>query len=307
MIKLKRSEVEKFEYVGTGTFGKIYRKDELAYKVYHKKVNDSMHNIFDNPVLKYRPLKFNRLIKLNKKIEHTDLIDDVLFLDDKFSGIVRPYYDGITLDKIKDTSLDYRLGMAYQLLNNSKELAKNYIYPLDYKLNNMLVLNDTLKLLDLDDIYTKVSLIPNVLYERQFIIGLDETIKALLNEYHYYGFSEEVNTFLEHRNLKVNKTYTDIEKYLETKKNKYTYLFITLENDILKTIKFLRNPKYRVVILVDKFKYRYDDIEKELSKFVDTDFNIYDVIPQLDFNQFINDNAYDDCLEIKNKKLVKKR
>ena len=219
LIFLTDEDIKKYEVIGSGGFGTIYKNGSKVYKIYHEYVYDEFHCQYINPSLKYRHFKLNRLINLNKKIKKTDLIEDVIFLNNKFSGVVMPYYEGTTLNNIMDKSIKYKIGLSKQLLENSKELTNKYIYPMDYKLNNLMVSNDEIKIIDLDDIFTKVSIMPNFFNYKRFIFGLDATIKTFLNEYQIYFLNKNIVYNLEIRKqLKSNFTYEDIDRFVEVVK-----------------------------------------------------------------------------------------
>ena len=97
MINLSKDDFGKLEFVGSGTFGKIYTDGVLTYKVYKNQVRTYYDLYSKNPMLKHlllRYIRFNRLINLSQNIKKSDLISDILLLDDKFGGVVLPFYAG---------------------------------------------------------------------------------------------------------------------------------------------------------------------------------------------------------------------
>ena len=67
----------------------------------------------------------------------------------------------INYDFLKDSSYKLKADLSRQFVRNSKELIRHNIYPLDYKLNNLMCENGELRIIDLDDFHTKVCRIPN--------------------------------------------------------------------------------------------------------------------------------------------------
>ena len=67
-----------------------------------------------NPCLRCKRIKYNYLKSINYKLQYTELIDDILYIDGLFSGVVMPYYDG---DLLKDYVED-PIEKKYICLNN---------------------------------------------------------------------------------------------------------------------------------------------------------------------------------------------
>lgn len=55
--------------------------------------------------------------------------------------------------------------MWLKLVRNSQELTRFRIYPLDLKLDNIMYVDGQVKIIDLDDLYTKYMLIPSRRYK----------------------------------------------------------------------------------------------------------------------------------------------
>ena len=192
MINLSKKDIEKFELIGQGGFGQIYRKDDKVYKIYREKIKTMMGSVVKNPSLKYNSIKLNRLINLNNKLKKNNLIENLIFINGKFQGVVMPYYEGILLSRTMEKPLEEKIEIAYQIVEKAKELTQNFIYPLDYKLNNIILENNEVKILDLDDYYTKVDLFVNPIHKRKCIRGLDETIKTYFHEFKTFQLPKEI-------------------------------------------------------------------------------------------------------------------
>ena len=121
---------------------------------------------YNNPMKLYRKHRFDRMIRLDKKLEYTDLCNDVIFMDGKFSGVCIPFYGYDCLYKLLGMPFDVKMDISNQLVRNSQELTRFRIYPLDLKLDNVMYVDGQVKIIDLDDLYTKYMLIPNFIYKR---------------------------------------------------------------------------------------------------------------------------------------------
>ena len=89
MIKVNSVDLDNLTKLGTGKFATVYKKDEdTAYKIYHLMVaedNDTKETM--NPMLFKSPLHFKSLINRNKKLKHTDTINDIIYVDGLFRGV----------------------------------------------------------------------------------------------------------------------------------------------------------------------------------------------------------------------------
>lgn len=109
MISLTSEELKKLEKIGYGNFGVIYKDSDKIYKIYNHVVKASAHITVPNPSLRFPKRRLNRLINLNKSIKYTDLVQDTVFIDGQFRGIVLPYYEGETLLDLSQEPLEKRL------------------------------------------------------------------------------------------------------------------------------------------------------------------------------------------------------
>jgi len=303
MISLTSAEVEKLEIIGSGNFGMVYRCEDRIYKIYNKSVNASENKVVPNPALKYRKRKLNRLISLNKRIENTDLIDDVIFIDGNFSGVSMSYYEGVTLSDLIEEPIEKRITIAKAIVKNAKELTKHFVYPTDYKLNNFMFVDGEVKIIDLDDELTKVKLFPDPLLAYESITCLDDMIKQYFDEYISYFFmgGVEYPNKIRRTYPPLNSTYNGIEEYIESKKIKYNYLFITDKTNVDKYMDLLKSKLYRVVYVYEKRGKAIDFLERMFS----LDIDIYDVVYVVNIKRYLNSIMTDECLEVSDNKVFK--
>lgn len=300
MINISSDEIKKMERIGSGNFGSVYLKDDKVYKIYHDKIKAisvtfNTREIINNPTLKTKPIKYEYLKYINSKLKYTDLIDDVLYVDGSFGGVVMPYYDGDTFEKYKNDPIEKKVSMARQLLLNAKELTDNLIYPLDYKSNNIMLYENKIQIIDLDDVKTKVL---NPIYKTESIKILDDAIKYFLGDINYNY--QNMKDLIEKEINKTNKTYLAIENYLSEIIKTHNYILIDEEADFKKYIDLLRKSNYRVVYIYDNV-CNYNNLEKLLSLGI----HIYYILPKRYIDDYLSSIAYDELLTVKEKEIVK--
>jgi len=298
LINFMSLNLDKLEKISHGGFGVIYRDGPKAIKIYHSTVKTGYGSVAANPSLYFNKTKLTRLLKKEGLIKNTDLIQDVVCIDDKFVGVVYPYYEGITLDKCKDYPLDSRINMSRQIVENAKELTDHKIYPLDYKLNNMMFIDDKVKLLDLDDFYTKVRLVKSPRLLRKSNKILDETLKTLLGEYDYFSYIDSnVRELLMRNYFTLNDNYDDINKYLDDREKPVKFLLVDSDTDI-NTL--LRNDDYLLLFINDDMKSR------ELFAFINRyNLSLYDVIKSNRLDRYLNNHNVDECIDKTGSKVLR--
>ena len=304
MINITKEELNKLEEIGHGGFGIVYKKGDKAYKIFKKEIRLGYDTFKINPVLKkeYSTIqKCNKLIRLNNKIEKTDLIEDIIYIDNNFSGTVMPYYDGVLFYDLKKEPLQNRIEYSKKLIECAKELNKYNIYPTDYKLINMFLYNNEVKLIDLDDVFTKVTTFRNPIYYKKSIGILDSTIGAFFSEGYYNVYDNEIKNRITKKNYKCCKTYEEIEKYIDDKSKKYNLIFIddgtNLSNLNIDNSKIIYT--YNIYVK-DKIMSLLDELDEKGIK-------LYDIIDSVKIDDYINDNMYDECIIKKNKTLSRIR
>lgn len=299
MVNISKEELYNLEQIDSGNFGTIYKKGDKVYKVYNKTVKTSIHESVKNPMLKHKLIsinKLNRLIKLRDNIKNTDLIEDLLYIDNKFNGVIMPYYDGKLFYNIMDYPIEERIELSKQLVKNAKELTDNKIYPLDYKLINVFFANNEVKIIDLDDIFTKVYKANNNYYKHESIVILDETIKTFLNE-HKHGQSAKVIEALDKKPNKANSSYEKINQYLFLKSIKQNLIFID-ENYNQEYI-----PEYKTI-----FTYKQGDedyIINSINKLKQRGISVNDIVRYEYIDEYIDNTPHNNCFLSENNNTLK--
>lgn len=308
MANITKKELDGYRHINHGGFGTIYEHDGKVYKVYNDDVKTGYEYV-KNPVLKHclRHInKIRRMIDINGNLVYTDLPEDILYVDDKFKGIVMPFYEGETvLEHINDPLLK-KIALSRQMIRNARELTDNHVYSFDYKLINMIVSRNGLKFIDLDDCLTKVTTIANPFYNRRSIGILDETIKAFLREDDYKVLSEEVRKNLL-KQYEYLYTYESIESYLISRAIRHTYILINEESDL--DNEALMDPNYRVVLVVKpSMRDYYSHLMEILIELKAHNISVYEIIDENKLDNYINDSACKDIVDYRreSKKLIKK-
>lgn len=193
-MNIKKEDLEKYNYVGQGYFGRTKTDGLIVLKIYH----DILYEIGEkNSALKRRNKFFKLIEKRRHNIKYTDLLKERLYINNIFSGVVYDFISGETLIKvIKYKSLEERKNIAYQLIRNEKELTDNKIYNLDLKLNNVLLDEEQrVHIIDTDDPKTRATIIPNLIYKRMCLELLKDSIVYIManNNYKFKGVTSYKN------------------------------------------------------------------------------------------------------------------
>ena len=298
MINITSLNLDKLEKVARGGFGVIYKDGPHAIKIYHDNIRTGYGSEAPNPSLYFNKLKLNRLLKRNELVENTDLIQDVVCNGDKYIGVVYPYYEGITLDRCKNYPLKTRINMSRQIVENAKELTDNNIYPLDYKLNNMIYVDDKVKIIDLDDFFTKVKLFKSDRLLRKSNIILDETIKCLLGEYDCYGYIDNATRCLLDKDyIILNDNYAGINRYLDKKEKPVKFMLVDSNTDMDK----IDVDDYLLLFINDSFKNK--DL---LSLIINKDLSLYGVVRSNRLESYLNNYNVEECIDETKDKVLKK-
>ena len=303
MLNITSSELKDLETIGYGTFGRVYKKGDLAYKIYHETIVSDIGRLYVNPSIIYRKRKLNKLMSLDKKLKYTDLIKDVIFVDGKFKGVVIPYYNGCCINKLLDTNFNLKIQIAKQLIRNSKELTDNNIYSLDYKLN--MYENGNVKIIDLDDIRTKVYNISSPIHKIEAIHGLDESIKVFFKEYKINNLNKESKSKLIKPKLKNNKTYEEILNYILEKEQTIKLYLLDIDNLTEEEINNIKNyNNYKVIIICHSIlEHENEYYERIINYLNNKGIQIYDFIEMKEIEDYKNNN---NVIDIKGRVLIKK-
>ena len=300
MYNISSDEIIKMDKIGSGTFGSVYLKDNQVLKVYHEKIKtynivSGSYNAIPNPCLKYNKIKYQYL--KNK----TDLVSDILYIDGIFSGIVMPYYKGKTFKEYMNNPIEEKINMSNKLLLSSKKLTNNYIYPLDYKENNIIFSDNKVQIIDLDDKLTKIL---NPIYKSKSIKVLDGSIKRFIGDIDYNIYvnnKENIQNYITKKERKINTSYNEIEDYLNNIIIKNNYILLSDRSNISNYIELLRNPNYRVIYVYKSI----NDIEVKLLKLLKLNIKIYNIIPKNKLKEFISSISYEDLLSLSENNIVK--
>ena len=302
MINISKEELDDLEIIDSGNFGIIYKKGNKIYKIYKDEIKTDNYSMIKNPLLNNKVLtlnKLNKLIGIRHLIKNTDLIENIIYVDNKLSGVVMPYYDGKTLCDLGNEAFTKRIEYSYKLLNNTKELTNYYIYPTDIRLKNVMVVKDEVKIIDLDDNFTKVKYLKDLILERKTYSMLDNTIKYYLKEYDYRHYERDVFDLINYEANKCNKSYDDIKTYLDYKKIKSNLLFIDEKYNT-----HLHNVYYFKVILTYK-KFNSDYLKHCINVLKDKGVIISDIISEDNIHNYIENTSNNSCLYVKENKVLK--
>lgn len=178
-------------------------------------------------------------------------------------------------------------------------MTDNKIYPLDYKLNNMIYVDDKVKIIDLDDYYTKVKLFKSDRLLRRSNIILDETIKTFMGEYEYYSYIDsDLQKLLLKQKSKLNDNFEDISSYLDEKEKPINFLLVDLDTDISK----IQNIEDYLLLFVSDF-VKNEDI---ISYIINNNINVYDVVRSNKLLKYLNNHSIDECVDKTGVKIIKK-
>ena len=301
MVYLREVSIDNLERLGAGAFGSVYKlNDQFAIKVYHPKVRDSFGPPITNPMLRKKK-RAMRIRTIGKELEYTDLIKELLFIDGEYAGVVIPYYDGSILSEMMSSPFSLKMDISHKLIRNCGELTDHHIYPMDFKLNNMMYVNGEVKLIDLDDTFTKYLLFTSKFHEMDCIGGLDESIKTFFGEYMYSYYNDLLAFYLTRERPDSGCSYEDILDYLSSKEKPEDFLFVDTSSDIETIKELIRNKRYKIVLLFDEDKYDGENIRNYLEKLDDNDIDVYDMIRRTDFERYLTNN------NTRSKQLVKRK
>ena len=305
MVSITRKDLLKLERVGVGNFGTIYKNGDKVYKIYHEKVRTEYDTFRPNPSLKLDKAKINKYLKLDKKLLYTDLIKDIIYIDGKFSGVVLPYYNGETLCKTLELPVEEKIETAHQLVRNSKELTDNKIYPLDYKLNNIMLVDGNPKFIDLDDAFTFFQTFSFPTKTKEVVKNLDKTIKTYFNDTNYYPFNKKIIKLLAH-NPTPNTNYEELSKYIESKSKRHNYIFIDSNIDTTVNMRLLKNPNFRTIYVYSGSNNELT--ERNIQEILEKRIDLYDVVSSNMMRKYIRSINYDECISLsKDKNLYLKK
>lgn len=299
MININSDDIQKYEYIAKGNYGSIFRVGDMAFKIYHVYIKDSYGEKYNNPELqnqKLKLLKVKHLINLGKKVKATGLIEDVIYVDNKFKGVSLPFYDGETLNLLLNSPYQVKKTISSQLIDNTKELIRNNIYPGDYKLNNIIFSNGKVKIIDLDDRETKILF--TLFNYDSTMCGLTNTIIEFMQDSYYEIFKKDkVERYISFKNPFKVRSFRGLERYLDEKDKEKNIIFIDNSIDF-KLLKKVSNQKNRIIYVIsDNDEIDINSVEENLRilKGVGTEiFDItYDECKRNYLNNYNTNNSYE--------------
>ena len=318
-MKFTNTNGFKKQYLGRGLYGRVYCYQNKAIKLYHPIIY--RHDIV-NPCLKLNRKKFQLMKIRSKDIKHTYLVEDLLYINGIFSGVIYPYIEGENLGNLLyQLSLDEKQNLSKQLLRNAKELTDHQIYPKDYRLPNILRDPDgNVKIIDIDDIRTKVTLFPNPMELLLSLKSLKRALIELLEDDDYFNYSKNHQLQKYTETLKITKkpfiTYQHLNTYIDKKTEPFKTIFVDtkhlrlLNSSTINNINIImENTDANLILISETLKdsvvenifekeiplYDYIDtnnigIEETIEKYIKT----HNIINSISLNQkdlTLNDNT----------------
>ena len=281
MVEIKEDELKKLEKIGCGTFGIVYKKDDkFAYKIYFSPIHvriDEFDIFCNNPSLNLPKKRFQRLIEVSKTLQYSGGVLDTINVDGEFGGVVIPYYSGKRLDNMMNVNLDLKIELSNQLVRNCRELNKNFIYPTDLKLNNIIMDGNSVRIIDLDDVSTYVSRVPNPIHRVLSIKSLASTIECFFKENTYLYLPRWISNQLLRESCGTAR-YKDIENYIKRKKEKRKILFVNDKSNLDEVKEIVKNGSYKVVFVLPE-EFQENDTDKYMliiERYRNNGINLYD-------------------------------
>ena len=290
MISLENEDIDNLERINGGIFGTVYKKDDTtAYKIYHDEVKNISGSPMINPALTTNKLHYKLLLSRRDKIKKSDLIKDLIYINGRFKGVAIQYYNGPTISRSTIPFKD-KIRIARILIDKSKELNNNLIYPTDYKTNNILIENNDPKLIDLDDPRTHAFIYPSPLFRKCSIRAMGDTIEDMLGQYNHLYLDKETYKYITREKVFYPYTYKRIEDYINSKEKEKIIIFIDKDTDIDKLKDNTSIYNFNLVYLVE-------DNEKDYKRIIDN-LKVYN-IPLYDIHLKTKIDEYKDMDMIK--------
>ena len=114
MIKLSSINLDALEKFDSGTYGTLYKKNDILYKIYNPKIFVKKYwKEYDNPCYNSRSYRYKKLLRRCKNLKMTDVVYDYIKGDFGVSGVVLRCFDGKTIDKVYDLPLYKRISISF--------------------------------------------------------------------------------------------------------------------------------------------------------------------------------------------------
>jgi len=301
-------EIRIGEYLGSGNFGAVYQYDDYAIKIYHELVKTDFGEYVSNPCLKSKR-NLKRLVMRNSKIKNSNLIFDLLYINNEFKGVVYKYFEAQDLGKVIDsTTFSEKQNISYQLINNTKELNRHCIYHLDSKLNNILYNGEEIKIIDLDDVFTKITHIPNLLLQQRGLKSLRQTINYIFCA-DQYSFDDDLLILLDSYKQfnpffkELYVSYKSLKNFVKERSAEEKLIFINPDYlshfDIEKLKRIINFTGAKIVLIItNDLSYlspeKKQEYIKQIRLFNQLNIPIYDIVLQQ--KNDLKDNKIIQCI-----------
>ena len=303
MVEFYSEDEFNFSKIGDGTFGTVYQIDsKTAYKIYHKQITSIMGIYYPNPVFDLPMKRFTRLKNRCKKLKYTESIQDIIYLNGKFGGVVLPYYEGETLDYFTKSSFSVKRDLSCQLIRNHKELMNHFIFPKDYKLNNIMVSNGNIKILDLDDTFTSCPIIPLPFYQSESNFSLSKLLINFFEDRDKISFSSYIVSKLNRTRFVRTTSLSTIEKKLEERDKPHRfYLF----DSSCSMDEIPEDPTYKLLCFYSD-GFRNTEASYVLESLSKKNLKLFDFVREDELDSYFNNFNTDICFTKDNKIIYQK-
>lgn len=309
MIHISEKDLDSYRNISCGKFGNVYQvDDDTAYKIYIPILYTSWGGEYKNPALKFSKKKFDRLLKAGKTLQYTDVLKDIIMINDKFAGISLPYYDGGIITNIISKPYSDKMNVTKQLIRNAKELYAHSIYPLDFKLNNIMMKDGNVKIIDLDDPLTKVDGHLNKKHLKKSTIILGDTIYTIFNEFHVKPYTRAITKQLAKPYPDETMNLSDIDKYIKHKESDIPFLILDSSSDIQRLKRLLNSHEFRLLYKCSDKNYNDLYYQQFIDYFENQGITLYDFMGYDHFiDYYLQDYAPCELYELNGKSFVKKK
>ena len=306
MIQVTSEEIKNLKRVGSGRYGSVYQLDEEnAYKIYHTTISGYDGFPHRNPALRQPKLRFHLLKQKGKHLQYTDVLKDVVYVDGKFGGVCIPYYDGETLNHFMNAEYSLKMDISEQLLRNGKELMDHYIYPIDYKLNNIMYANGAVQIIDLDDYLTHVRILPDSIHKMGAIDGLTDSIMTLFGERDYQYYKDSLKCYLTRKKARSSFKVDAIEEFMKEKRIKHSYLLMDSSSDTSKVQELIHNRNYQILYLCpsNSSLLEEENLLYTVSELRKKGILLFDITSLDSYENYLKNFLVEDVIQVEEKKL----
>lgn len=306
MIYINNDFFDRFKCIGSGKFGKVYKiNNNTAYKIYYKMVADDYSGKeLINPVFGGTNFHYKLLLSKSKNLIHSGGIKDLISINGSFGGVSIPYYEGSELIDLFDKPLKLKIDISKKLIRNCKELTDCFIYPTDFRLKNIILSNNEPQIIDLDDTRTKVSIMPNLLWEKYCINKIGENIQYFLGITNHKGIPSSIRKVIKRENAFNCINYNKIINYIKNLEIEKNIIFINKETNLDKIKELINNNSFELVYIIDNNleKKDYINIVNNLKK---ENIILYDFINKEKIEDYSSIEMVNESYLLDNKELKK--